>query len=185
MENILFFATPEDFRNWLDQHHQQRSEQWVGYYKKATKKPSITWSESVDQALCYGWIDGIRKTIDEESYRIRFTPRRPNSLWSAVNLKKMKALIAQNLMQPAGLAIYEQRKPGNEYGDEQKNNALPEKYQQLLEANTAAWEFFRQAAPSYKRQMIWWIVNAKKEETQHRRLTKLIEYSAMGKKVTR
>ena len=106
MKNLLFFENAQLFREWLAQNHHQTSELWVGYYKKASKKPSMTWSESVDQALCYGWIDGIRKSIDEESYKIRFTPRRIDSVWSAVNLKKMKELLAQGLVEASGLAIY-------------------------------------------------------------------------------
>ncbi|EAY31724.1 YdeI/OmpD-associated family protein [Microscilla marina] len=179
MENMLFFKTPQDFREWLAQNHNQQKELWVAYYKKATQKPSITWSESVDQALCYGWIDGIRKTVDEESYKVRFTPRRPNSVWSAVNLKKMKVLQEQGLMEAPGLAIYEKRNPEND----EKEAKLPEAYQQLLEANPVAWKFFSQSAPFYQRQMIWWVIRAKKETTQIRRLNKLIEYSAAGKKI--
>lgn len=179
MENTLFFETAAHFREWLANNHDQASELWVGYYKKATKKPSMTWSESVDQALCYGWIDGLKKSIDEESYRIRFTPRRPNSVWSAVNLKKMKELTEQGLMQAAGLAIYEKRQPENE----QKEVKLSEDYQKKLEANAEAWAFFSNAAPSYQRQMIWWVMKAKQEATRLRRLNKLIEYSAIGKKV--
>ena len=186
MTNVLFFETPADFREWLSQHYDKQTEQWIGLYKKATNKPSITWSESVDQALCFGWIDGLRKKIDEESYKIRFTPRRANSVWSAVNLKKMKELIAQGLMQPPGLEIYEKRDPAKEqiYGYEQKATTLPEPYLQQLKANEKAWDFFSNAAPFYKKQMTHWISSAKKEETKQRRLLKLIEYSEAGKKVT-
>ena len=186
MNDILFFATPNDFRNWLAENYDQHTELWVGYYKKSTKKASITWPESVDQALCYGWIDGIRKSVDEESYKIRFTPRRPNSVWSAVNLKKMKELIAEGLMEKPGLEIYEKRKAEKEqiYAYEQKQAAaLPEAYEKLLKANEAAWAFFEKSAPYYKRQMTWWIISAKKKATQINRLNKLIEHSAEGKKV--
>jgi uncharacterized protein YdeI (YjbR/CyaY-like superfamily) len=179
MENLLFFENAQLFREWFAQHHHQASELWVGYYKKASKKPSMTWSESVDQALCYGWIDGIRKSIDDESYKIRFTPRRINSVWSAVNLKKMKELLAQGLMEAPGLAIYEQRKPENELTE----TKLSEAYRAKFEANTEAWAFFSKSAPSYQRQMIWWVMKAKKEATQLRRLDKLMEYSTMGKKM--
>ncbi|OJJ22374.1 bacteriocin-protection protein [marine bacterium AO1-C] len=186
MNDVLFFATPAEFREWLAQNHDKLTEQWIGFYKKASKKPSITWSESVDQALCYGWIDGLRKKIDDESYKIRFTPRRKNSIWSAVNLKKMKELIEQGLMQASGLAIYEKRDPAKEqtYGYEQKAKTLPDEYLQVLKAHKKAWEFFSNSAPFYQRQMAHWVVSAKKEETQLRRLEKLITYSEQGKKVT-
>lgn len=185
MEEILFFATPEDFREWLAQNHDQQPEQWVGYYKKASKKPSMTWSESVDQALCYGWIDGLRKSIDEESYRIRFTPRRPNSIWSAVNLKKMKELISNGLMKKPGLEIFEKRKPEKAeiYAYERKNAALPEEYIDLFKNNEKAWEFFQKAAPYYQKHITWWVISAKKKETQLKRLHKLIAHSEEGKKV--
>ena len=185
MNDVLFFATPAEFRQWLAQNHDQLTEQWVGFYKKATKKPSITWSESVDQALCYGWIDGLRKKIDDESYKIRFTPRRRNSIWSAVNLKKMKELIEQDLMEAPGLAIYEKRDPAKEqpYSYERKATTFPDRHLQVFQAEEKAWAFFSNAAPSYQRQMVFWVTSAKKEETQLRRLQKLIEYSEAGKKV--
>ena len=109
--SILFFATPDDFRRWLADHHDSEDELWVGYYKKATGKPSITWPESVDEALCFGWIDGVRKSVDEEAYKIRFTPRRRGSNWSRINLERVSALIDQGRMTPAGLAAYEARDP--------------------------------------------------------------------------
>ncbi len=185
MTDTLFFATAIEFRQWLAQHHDKLTEQWIGFYKKATKKPSMTWSESVDQALCYGWIDGLRKKIDEESYKIRFTPRRRDSMWSAVNLKKMKVLIAEDLMEAPGLAIYEKRDPRKEqtYSYEQKASALPQEYLQKIQANETAWQFFNNAAPSYQKQMIYWVTSAKQETTQLRRLEKLIAHSARGEKV--
>lgn len=107
---VIFFATPAEFRKWLQKNHKKETELWVGYYKVGTKKPSMTWSQSVDEALCFGWIDGVRNSIDEESYCNRFTPRRPTSNWSEINIKKVKALIKESRMQPAGLEIYKKRK---------------------------------------------------------------------------
>ncbi len=122
----IFFAAPADFRAWLAANHATAGELWVGFYKKATGRPSITWPESVDQALCYGWIDGLRKSLGDESYAIRFTPRRPGSNWSAVNLKRVAELIELGQMQPAGLAVYDGRDPAKaeQYAYERNHAAL-------------------------------------------------------------
>ena len=150
--DVTFFPTPEDFRKWLAENHDQHNELWVGYYKKATKLPSITWPESVDEALCYGWIDGLRKSIDDKSYKIRFTPRRPNSIWSAVNLKRIKELIAEGRIQKAGMAIYEQRNPEKAeiYAYERKNIKLSKEYAAQIKANPKAWAYFEALPPSAK-----------------------------------
>ncbi len=176
----LFFPTPADFRNWLDEHHDQEKELWVGYYKKATKKPSITWPESVDQALCYGWIDGIRKRIDDEAYMVRFTPRKPDSHWSNVNLKRMKELKKDGLVSSAGLIAFKKRK--NERtaraSYEQKKVVLDPQYEQQIKKNQKAFAYFFEKKPlSYRKQVIWWIMSAKKEETRLKRLSILIESS--------
>jgi uncharacterized protein YdeI (YjbR/CyaY-like superfamily) len=183
--NTLFFPTPADFREWLAQHHNQASEVWVGFYKVGSGKPSITWSEAVDQALCYGWIDGIRKSIDADSYQIRFTPRKPNSIWSAVNLRKMQELIQAGLMQPAGLAIYEKRKENNAqlYSFEQEVVVLSEADQNELASNEKAWHFFQSQAPSYRKAAIWWVISAKTEATRRKRLTTLIQDSEAGQRL--
>lgn len=180
--DVLFFATPEAFRAWLDANHDRSTEQWVGYYKKATKLPSITWPESVDQALCYGWIDGIRKSIDEKSYKVRFTPRKPKSHWSDVNIKKVEELTKAGLMRPAGIEAYSRRTEENsrKASFEQTEVILDKAYEQQLKANKVAWTYFNGSTPSYKKQTIWWIMSAKKEETRLRRLHILIESSEKG-----
>lgn len=176
----LFFPTPTDFRKWLEEHHDQQKELWVGYYKKGTHKPSITWPESVDQALCYGWIDGIRKRIDDEAYMIRFTPRKPNSHWSNVNLGRMKELKKEGLVTKAGLAAFKKRNPERiaKASYEQKNVALASEYEQEIKKNNkAAKYFYEEMPPSYRKQVVWWIMSAKKKETQLKRLDILIKSS--------
>lgn len=181
----LFFSTPADFRKWLAENHDKSKELWLGYYKKATGKASLTWSESVDEALCYGWIDGLRKSIDDISYKIRFTPRKPKSFWSAVNLKKVNDLKALGLMKDPGLAAFEKRdeKRTETYAYEQKNVKLPTEFEDKIKANEKAWQFFEQLAPSYKRTSIWWVISAKREETRSKRLNILIQSSEEGLKI--
>ncbi len=180
-----FFPSPEDFRKWLDENHDTEGELWVGYYKKATKIPSMTWPQSVEEALCYGWIDGLRKKVDEKSYKIRFTPRRANSHWSQVNLKMMDDLIQNGKMQPAGLKIYQERNPAKEqlFSYERKAIQLSNEYIEQIKATPKAWEFFDNLAPGYKKQTIHWVMQAKREETRQRRLKILIESAAEGKKI--
>ena len=185
-EEATFFKNQEEFRAWLHKNHQSKTSLWVGYFKKHTKLPSMTWSESVDQAICYGWIDGIRKKVNEERYKIRFTPRKTSSHWSAVNLKKIKELTEKNLMQPAGISIFEKRKESNEknYAYENQSKAtLPSHYLEQIKANAKAWAFFENLAPSYKKQSIWWVVSAKQEKTRLKRLNVLIESSEAGLKI--
>lgn len=172
-----FFVNQEDFRKWLEENHESETELIVGYYKVKTKKPSMTWSDSVDQAVCYGWIDGIRRSIDEESYCIRFTPRRKNSVWSAVNVKKVERLKAAGLMQPKGLLAYKNINVSEIYSYENRKKELSPELKKIFESNKTAWEFFIKQAPSYQKEMIFRIMTAKKEETQHRRLNKLIKGS--------
>lgn len=181
-----FFPTPEDFRAWLEEHHESESELWVGFYKVGTGRPSITWPESVDEALCFGWIDGLRKRLDDESYVIRFTPRRPTSNWSAKNLARIEELIAEGRVRPAGLAIYEARDPEKSriYSFERRKEAKLDADQEArLRANEAAWEFFRSQPPGYQRTSIHWVISAKREETRTRRLNTLIEDSAAGLRI--
>jgi uncharacterized protein YdeI (YjbR/CyaY-like superfamily) len=181
---IRFFQTPADFRKWLDKNHASVSEQWVGFYKKHSGNPSITWPESVDQALCFGWIDGIRKSIDEVSYKIRFTPRRSGSIWSSVNIKRVEELNKQGLMKPAGLKAYDARKENKSgiYAYEQRSAELPPSYEKRLKQNKAAWEFFHAQPAWYRKQAFWWVVSAKQEETRLKRLEQLIESSAQGQR---
>lgn len=181
-----FFATPARFRAWLEKHHATRTELLVGFHKKGSGRPSITWPESVDEALCAGWIDGVRRRIDDESYTIRFTPRRPRSLWSAVNIARAEELSRLGRMLPAGLAAFEARLEARSqvYAYEQKENAaLAPEQERQLRANRAAWAFFTAQAPGYRRVASWWVLSAKREETRQRRLATLIADSAAGRPI--
>lgn len=177
-----YFKSPEAFRAWLARHHASKDELLVGYYKVATGRPSMTWSESVDQALCFGWIDGIRRRVDDERYSIRFTPRRPGSKWSDVNLKKVAKLKRAGLMAPAGLAAFEKRIVGRRAGYAYEENIKPFPAAMLREfrAHGEAWSFFREQAPSYRKKVTHWVTSAKQEATRERRLRKLIEACAKG-----
>jgi uncharacterized protein YdeI (YjbR/CyaY-like superfamily) len=184
--NPEFFPTPAQFRAWLKANHKRQQELWVGFYKKDSGLPSITWPESVDVALCYGWIDGIRKSLDEKSYMVRFTPRKERSKWSAVNLKRVRELIDSGLMHPAGLKAFTERKqasPG-EYSYEQRNkiefNSTQEKQ---FRANEKAWTFYQSQPNWYRKTSLWWIMSAKKQETRQKRLHQLIQSSEEGKTI--
>jgi len=183
MEDPYFFPTPAHFGAWLKANHELEKVLWVGFYKKASGIPSITWPESVEEALCYGWIDGLRKSIDEVSYKIRFTPRRADSIWSAVNIKLVEKLKGEGRMQAAGLAIWEKRKIEKVYSYEQRIQKLDAAYLQRLKANEAAWTFFEALAPSYKKASIHWVMRAKREATREKRLGILIESSEAGLKI--
>jgi len=180
-----FFRTAADFGTWLEKNHAAATELWVGFYKKDSGKPSITWPESVDQALCVGWIDGIRKGVDEISYQIRFTPRRRGSIWSAINIKRAKELVRQKQMRPIGLKAFAARIENKSgiYSYEQRSTELCEPYANLLKKNKAAWNFVEKQQPSYRKMIGWWIISAKKEETRMARLGKLISESAKGKRL--
>ena len=181
----LFFSTQLEFRKWLSKNHKTETELLVGFYKVKSKKPSMTWSQSVDEALCYGWIDGVRKSIDDESYCIRFTPRKKTSIWSAVNIKKMEVLIENGLMQPSGLKIYKSRteKKSKIYAYEQKIVKLSAAYERIFKSNKKAWDFFSSQASSYQKKMIHRIMSAKQEKTQISRLEKVIKESEQLKRV--
>jgi len=185
-EEIRFFATPKEWRAWLKQNHAKTASVRVGFYKKGSDKPSITWPESVDEALCFGWIDGVRRSLDKESYEIRFTPRKPTSIWSAINVKRVAELEKEGRMQPAGRAAFERRKEGRTavYAYEQRETAeLPPAMRKKLDANKKARAWFESQAPYYKRLAAYWIVSAKKEETKEKRLAELIRCSAEGRPV--
>ncbi len=181
----VFFSVPADFRTWLQLNHATANELWVGFYRKHTGKPSMTWPESVDEALCVGWIDGIRKSIDAESYMIRFTPRRRGSIWSAVNIRRVTVLTNEKRMLPAGLAAFAERRENKSgiYSYEQRSEQLPEPYATRLRKNKQAWEFFAAQPPSYRKAIGWWVVSAKQEETRRKRLEKLIAESARGRRL--
>jgi len=181
-----FFPTPSDFRAWLQTNHDKFRELLVGFYKKDSGKPSFTWPESVQVALCFGWIDGVRKSLSDTSYTIRFTPRKPNSIWSTVNVKRVQELTEMGLMQPEGLRAFRARKEGKSgiYSYEQKTAAkLGDADEKRFRANKNAWAFFQAQPPSYRRLMIWRVISAKKAETRVKRLDDLIEYSAQGRRV--
>lgn len=179
-----FFASQDEFRSWLAKHHKTESELIVGYYKVHTGRPSMTWSESVDQALCYGWIDGIRHKIDEDRYCIRFTPRKRGSKWSDVNLKKVEVLQRKRLMRAAGVKAYEQRIEGRRagYAYEENIQALSPEMQREFRRHKEAWAFFEAGPPSWKKKILHWLTSAKKEETRQRRLAKLIESCERGER---
>ncbi len=175
----MFFATPAQFREWLEEHHQRETELLVAFYKKGCGKPSITWPQSVDAALSFGWIDGVRRRIDEESYSIRFTPRKARSIWSAVNLKRVRELTRLGLMRPAGLRAFEARLEERTavYSFEQRDIAFEAAQERQFRASKAAWKFFQSQAPWYQRAATWWVVSAKREETKLKRLAALIRDS--------
>jgi Uncharacterized protein conserved in bacteria len=183
--SATFFTSPEAFRKWLEKHHETEKELLVGFYKVGTGKPSMTWSESVDQALCFGWIDGVRKSIDEESYSIRFTPRKPTSIWSAINIKKVDELTKAGLMMPAGQKAFALRREDKSgiYSHEKEPAKLDPSYEKQFKANKTAWDFFEKQAPSYKKVMIHWIMSAKQEKTRLSRLEKTIRESELGKRL--
>jgi uncharacterized protein YdeI (YjbR/CyaY-like superfamily) len=181
----MFFSTPAEWRRWLEKNHSRREEVLVGFYKKDSGRPSITWREAVDAALCFGWIDGIRRRIDDLSYSIRFTPRKPRSIWSAVNIKRVEQLVREGLMHPAGSAAFEAREPARSavYSFEQKDIAFEAAQERQFRANREAWKFFASQAPWYRRAATWWVAGAKREATRERRLATLIEDSAQGRTI--
>jgi uncharacterized protein YdeI (YjbR/CyaY-like superfamily) len=181
-----FFATSAAFRSWLEKHHDTTDELWVGFYKKASDRPSITWPEAVDVALSFGWIDSVRRSIDDISYTNRFTPRRPGSTWSAVNVGRVNELTRMGLMHPAGLKAFDKRKEEKTgiYSYEQRHEArLDSKFERELQANRKAWTFFQNQALWYRQACIVWVMSAKKEETRKRRLASLIDHSSRGRTV--
>ena len=182
----IFFAKPSEFRAWLEKHHGTAREVWVGYYKKRTGRPSITWSEAVDEAICFGWIDGAGKRIDDVSHIQRFTPRKPRSTWSLVNINRAKRLIRLGRMRPAGRKAFEQRleaKSGTYSYEQQAPVRFDAASERQFHANKRAWAFFQTRAASYGRAATWWVISAKKEETRRRRLATLIEDSAEGRTI--
>jgi uncharacterized protein YdeI (YjbR/CyaY-like superfamily) len=182
---IVFFRTPAALRAWFARNHATRTELWVGFYKVGSGKPSVTWPESVDEALCCGWIDGIRKTIDRESYKIRFTPRKKTSIWSAVNIRRFKVLVEEKRMLPAGLTAFEAKRENKSgvYSYEQRRSELEQPYLGRFKKHKAAFAFFSAQPPGYRKVAIWFVVSAKKEETRLKRLDVVIESSARGKRL--
>jgi len=180
-----FFATPARFRAWLAKNHLSAGELLVGFHKKDSGRPSMSWPESVDEALCHGWIDGVRRGLDETSYTIRFTPRRARSIWSSVNITRMAFLLDRGLVTPAGRAAFERRSDDRSsiYAYEQRHAAtLSPAQEKQFRASRKAWAFFTAQAPSYQRVMIHHIVSAKRDETKARRLASLIAISGEGRR---
>ena len=180
-----FFTTQDQFRKWLETHHDKETELIVGFYKVDSGRPSMTWSQSVDQAICFGWIDGVRKSIDKESYSIRFTPRRSTSIWSAINIKKVEELTKAGLMKPEGERAYSLRTEHKSkiYSHEKEIVLLDQKYEVQFKKDKIAWDFFMKQAPSYKKVMIHWIMSAKQEKTRQSRLVKMIIESGQQKRI--
>jgi uncharacterized protein YdeI (YjbR/CyaY-like superfamily) len=182
---VTFFATPAKWRAWLERHHESALELWVGFHKRGSGKPSITWPESVDGALCFGWIDGVRKRVDATSYTIRFTPRRARSIWSAVNTKRFAELEQLGLVHAAGHAAFAKRHHDRAgiYSYEQKQHTLGAAFERRFKANRKAWEFYRSMAPWYRRTTAHWVTSAKQEATRERRLASLIDDCAHGRTI--
>jgi uncharacterized protein YdeI (YjbR/CyaY-like superfamily) len=184
-DEAIYFGSPEEFRAWLEEHHETAKEVWVGYWKKATGKPSMTWSQAVDEALCFGWIDGVLRGIDDQRHIQRFTPRKPVSNWSAINIAKVERLRAEGRMRPAGEAAFARRRDDRTaiYTYERPERALEPEQQARFEADAAAWTWFQAAPPSYRTMAIWWVISAKRPETRERRLATLIADSAAGRRL--
>ena len=181
----IFFPKQSDLRRWFEINHKKEKELLVGYYKVSTGKPTITWSQSVDEALCFGWIDGIRRSIDEESYCIRFTPRNPKSNWSTVNIKKAEELIKLGLMKTEGLAAYgfHKEEKSKIYSYEKPTLTFDKSYAKKFKSNKVAWKFFQSTTHSYQKTTTRWIMSAKQEQTRLKRLDELIADCALGKKI--
>jgi uncharacterized protein YdeI (YjbR/CyaY-like superfamily) len=182
---VVFFPAQKDLRKWFEKNHKKEKELFVGYYKVSTGKPTVSWSQSVDEAICFGWIDGIRKSIDEESYCNRFTPRKPNSNWSVINIKKVEELTKLGLMKPEGLHAFSLRKENKSeiYSYENPVIAFDKSFEKKFKANKQAWKNFQSTAPSYQKTTIRWVMSAKQEATRLKRLEELIRDCALGKKI--
>lgn len=180
-----FFSKSSEFRKWLSKNHKKETELLAGFYKVDSRKPSMTWSQSVDEALCFGWIDAVRKSIDDKSYTIRFTRRKPSSIWSAVNIKKMAALIKKDLVKPEGLAAFEKRKENKSkiYSYEKPPAKLDKKFEKKFKAQKKAWTFFQSQPPGYQKVVIHWVMSAKQVATLIRRLEAVMASSQAGKRV--
>lgn len=175
-----FFSSPARLRAWFERNHDKVRELWIGYYKKASGKGGVTYPQALDEALCYGWIDGVARSIDETTYCQRFTPRTARSYWSNVNIAKAKALLAAGRMMPAGLTAFERRdeKAAARYSFEAANPAFDTAREQRFRRNRKAWTYFSARPPGYRRTMTFWVMSAKRDTTRDQRLATLIEYSA-------
>ncbi len=183
--NLKFFKTPAEFRKWLNKNHARVTELWIAFHKKTSGHASITYSEALDEALCYGWIDGVRKAVDDISYTQRFTPRKPKSIWSLVNIRRVNELTKLERMMPPGVAAFETRdeERAKKYSYENRPRALDDEYEKKFRANEKAWGFYEAQAPYYRRTSSFWVTSAKQEETRLRRLEQLIACSAKGERL--
>jgi uncharacterized protein YdeI (YjbR/CyaY-like superfamily) len=183
--DLKFFKTPAEFRKWLDKNHSDVAELWLAFYKKDSGRPSITYSEALDQALCYGWIDGVRKAVDDISYTQRFTPRKPDSIWSLVNIRRVNELTQVGRMMAPGVAAFATRdeERAKKYSYENRARTLGEEYEKKFRAKKTAWEFYQAQAPWYRRTSSFWVTSAKQEATRLRRLEQLIACSARGERL--
>jgi uncharacterized protein YdeI (YjbR/CyaY-like superfamily) len=184
-EQARFFRSQAAFHAWLARHHAKRSELWVGFHRRSTGRPTLTWPESVDAALCFGWIDGIRQRVDEERYAIRFTPRKSTSKWSAINLRRVQELIRAGRMRPAGLAAYDRRPRTRAagYGHEAKSAEFPPELLRAFQSKARAWSYFQSRPPGYRKIVTNWVVTAVKDETKRSRLARLIACCAKGEPI--
>ncbi len=184
MESVLFFRSAAEFHHWLE-NNPAAKELWVGFYKKGAPQNGITYDEAVDEALCFGWIDGVRKRVDDTRFMIRFTPRKPKSIWSEVNLRRMETLLQQGRVQPAGQQAFEARDQRRTrlYSYENEPQRLDTAEEAQLRANPSAWHFFQAQPPSYQRSAYHWVTSARKAETRQKRLAQLIEDSANGRRL--
>jgi len=181
-----YFRTPAEFRAWLQEHHDTEDELWVGFYKKGSGTPSITWSEAVDEALCYGWVDSIRKGVDDKRFMNRFTPRKPTSNWSEVNIRRVERLTKQRRMRAPGRKAFEARqarKPGSYSYEQRYDVKLSPELDKRFRAQERAWAWFHDQPPGYRSFALYWVMSAKQPATRERRLTQLIDDSAQGLKV--
>jgi uncharacterized protein YdeI (YjbR/CyaY-like superfamily) len=181
----VFFRSGADMRSWLERQHDQAAELLVGFYRTTSRKPSITWAQAVDEALCFGWIDGVRKGRDADSYTIRFTPRQIRSTWSAVNIRRFGELEASGRVHDSGRQAFGRRQESRSriYSYEQAEQRFSDDYERRFRANRRAWEFFQAQAPSYRRTATYFVSSAKREETRERRLAQLVKDSANGERL--
>jgi len=185
MPEIKFFKGPDALRQWFERNHAKVDELWIGFYKVDSGRPSVTWPQSVDEALCFGWIDGIRKRIDDVSYKIRFTPRRASSNWSLVNVKRVGELTKAGRMRPPGLKAFQESKEARTgvYSYEQRVMQFDAACEKVFKANRTAWEFFQSQPPYYRKMVSWYVMSAKKDETRLKRLNTLIDESAHARRI--
>lgn len=184
--NVVFFETPPEMRRWFAKNHASCQELWIGFYNQKSGRGGVTYREALDMALCYGWIDGVRRKVDDVSYTNRFTPRKPKSNWSAVNIRRVWELKKLGLMRPPGLAAFERRdeRAANQYSYERDNAKFPPDLARVFRGNRAAWRFFQAQPPSYRRLATWWVISAKRDATRARRLTTLIEQSGREERLS-